>query len=142
MYMASVQQTRPKRLDVQQVKTKFKCCVFCFLIILCAFVLGHIWCVSHASHNDLISNQLWSHISLESIQSFVFSWFTIFVFWCCRKGDLLTPNDVRSVIITYVKTNELVHSDNKKWVCWQNLLACKPTSKLIHVTKISPDSGA
>ncbi|XP_040193463.1 eukaryotic translation initiation factor 2D isoform X2 [Rana temporaria] len=33
-----------------------------------------------------------------------------------RKGDLLTPNDVRSVIITYVKTNELVHSDNKNFV--------------------------
>ncbi|XP_018416819.1 PREDICTED: eukaryotic translation initiation factor 2D isoform X2 [Nanorana parkeri] len=28
-----------------------------------------------------------------------------------RKGDLLTHNEVRSVTITYVKTNELVHSD-------------------------------
>ncbi|KAM5181220.1 eukaryotic translation initiation factor 2D isoform 2-T2 [Mantella aurantiaca] len=33
-----------------------------------------------------------------------------------RKGDLLTPSDVRSVVITYVKTNELVHSDNKNFV--------------------------
>ncbi|XP_069800692.1 eukaryotic translation initiation factor 2D [Dendropsophus ebraccatus] len=33
-----------------------------------------------------------------------------------RKGDLLTQSDVRSVIIAYVKTNELVHPDNKNFV--------------------------
>ncbi|XP_072281425.1 eukaryotic translation initiation factor 2D [Pyxicephalus adspersus] len=33
-----------------------------------------------------------------------------------KKGDLLTQNDVRGVIVTYVKTNELVHSDNKNFV--------------------------
>ncbi|XP_063811240.1 eukaryotic translation initiation factor 2D [Pseudophryne corroboree] len=33
-----------------------------------------------------------------------------------RKGDLLTQTDVRSVIITYVKINELVHPDNKNFV--------------------------
>ncbi|XP_056413983.1 eukaryotic translation initiation factor 2D isoform X2 [Hyla sarda] len=33
-----------------------------------------------------------------------------------RKGDLLTQSDVRSVIISYVKTNELVHPDNKNFV--------------------------
>ncbi|KAM4795208.1 eukaryotic translation initiation factor 2D [Rhinophrynus dorsalis] len=33
-----------------------------------------------------------------------------------RKGDLLTQSDVRSVIITYVKTNELVDADNKNFV--------------------------
>ncbi|XP_018416818.1 PREDICTED: eukaryotic translation initiation factor 2D isoform X1 [Nanorana parkeri] len=33
-----------------------------------------------------------------------------------RKGDLLTHNEVRSVTITYVKTNELVHSDKKNFV--------------------------
>ncbi|XP_075709817.1 eukaryotic translation initiation factor 2D isoform X2 [Rhinoderma darwinii] len=33
-----------------------------------------------------------------------------------RKGDLLTPSDVRSLIITYVKSNELVHPENKNFV--------------------------
>ncbi|XP_053310396.1 eukaryotic translation initiation factor 2D [Spea bombifrons] len=33
-----------------------------------------------------------------------------------RKGDLLTQSDVRSIIITYVKTNELVDPDNKNFV--------------------------
>lgn len=33
-----------------------------------------------------------------------------------KKGDLLTQNEVRSVIIAYVKTNELAHSDNKNFV--------------------------
>uniref|UniRef100_A0A8C5MTM6 Eukaryotic translation initiation factor 2D n=1 Tax=Leptobrachium leishanense TaxID=445787 RepID=A0A8C5MTM6_9ANUR len=32
------------------------------------------------------------------------------------KGDLLTQSDVRSVLITYVKTNELVDTDNKNFV--------------------------
>ncbi|KAM4701929.1 eukaryotic translation initiation factor 2D [Discoglossus pictus] len=33
-----------------------------------------------------------------------------------RKGDLLTASDVRSIIITYVKTNELIDSNNKNFV--------------------------
>lgn len=33
-----------------------------------------------------------------------------------RKGDHLTQSDVRSVIIAYVKTNELVHPGNKNFV--------------------------
>ncbi|KAE8623670.1 hypothetical protein XENTR_v10005692 [Xenopus tropicalis] len=33
-----------------------------------------------------------------------------------RKGDLLTHSDVRSIIITYVKNNELVDSNNKNFV--------------------------
>ncbi|XP_044142231.1 eukaryotic translation initiation factor 2D [Bufo gargarizans] len=33
-----------------------------------------------------------------------------------RKGDLLTQSDVRSMIISYVKTNELVHPGNKNFV--------------------------
>ncbi|XP_053562567.1 eukaryotic translation initiation factor 2D [Bombina bombina] len=33
-----------------------------------------------------------------------------------RKGDLLTQSDVRSIIITYVKTNELVHPNNRNFV--------------------------
>ncbi|KAM8976357.1 eukaryotic translation initiation factor 2D [Pelodytes ibericus] len=33
-----------------------------------------------------------------------------------RKGDLLMQSDVRSIIITYVKTNELVDCDNKNFV--------------------------
>ncbi|CAH2220950.1 eukaryotic translation initiation factor 2D [Pelobates cultripes] len=33
-----------------------------------------------------------------------------------RKGNLLTQSDVRSIIITYVKTNELVDPDNKNFV--------------------------
>lgn len=33
-----------------------------------------------------------------------------------RKGDHLTQSDVRSVIITYVKNNELVHPGNKNFV--------------------------
>ncbi|KAM3933236.1 eukaryotic translation initiation factor 2D [Leptodactylus fuscus] len=33
-----------------------------------------------------------------------------------KKGDLLTPSDVRSVVISYVKANELVHPENKNFV--------------------------
>ncbi|CAN2390822.1 formation of translation preinitiation complex [Pristimantis euphronides] len=33
-----------------------------------------------------------------------------------KKGDLLTQSDVRSVIISYVKCNELVHPENKNFV--------------------------
>eukprot|EP00079_Xenopus_tropicalis_P022271 XP_012814109.1 PREDICTED: eukaryotic translation initiation factor 2D isoform X3 [Xenopus tropicalis] len=33
-----------------------------------------------------------------------------------EKGDLLTHSDVRSIIITYVKNNELVDSNNKNFV--------------------------
>ncbi|KAG9485454.1 hypothetical protein GDO78_008500 [Eleutherodactylus coqui] len=33
-----------------------------------------------------------------------------------KKGDLLTASDVRSVIISYVKSNELVHPENKNFV--------------------------
>ncbi|XP_073443351.1 eukaryotic translation initiation factor 2D isoform X3 [Dendrobates tinctorius] len=33
-----------------------------------------------------------------------------------KKGDLLTPSDVRNVVISYVKTNELAHPENKNFV--------------------------
>ncbi|XP_073523040.1 eukaryotic translation initiation factor 2D isoform X2 [Phyllobates terribilis] len=33
-----------------------------------------------------------------------------------KKGVLLTPSDVRNVVISYVKTNELVHPENRNFV--------------------------
>ncbi|KAM4048406.1 eukaryotic translation initiation factor 2D [Anomaloglossus baeobatrachus] len=33
-----------------------------------------------------------------------------------KKGDVLTPSDVRNVVISYVKANELVHPENKNFV--------------------------